>query len=132
MEHFYIIANPKRDQGLKLTKELYQFILEHGKHCGYQANQEPEGIIFDKDQIPQETECILVVGGDGTLLRAARNMADRNIPLMGINTGHVGYLCELEEKNAIQGVSRLLTEDDYTVERRMLLSGCCEIGRAHV
>lgn len=125
MEHFYIIANPKRDQGLKLTKELYQFILEHGKHCGYQANQEPEGIIFDKDQIPQETECILVVGGDGTLLRAARNMADRNIPLMGINTGHVGYLCELEEKNAIQGVSRLLTEDDYTVERRMLLSGCC-------
>ena len=74
MEHFYIIANPKRDQELRLTKELCQFILKHGKSCGYQANQEPEGISFDKDQIPKETECILVVGGDGTLLRAARNM----------------------------------------------------------
>ena len=48
MEHFYIIANPKRDQELRLTKELCQFILKHGKSCGYQANQEPEGISFDR------------------------------------------------------------------------------------
>lgn len=79
--------------------------------------------MFDESRIPEDTECILVVGGDGTLLRAARNMAARNIPLIGINTGHVGYLCELEEETAIEGIRKLLEGADYVVEQRMLLSG---------
>lgn len=123
MKHFYIIVNPRRDQQLKLTKELYDFILENGGTCGYQENREEEGTLFDESRIPDDTECILVVGGDGTLLRAARNMAVRNIPLIGINTGHVGYLCELEEDKAIDAIRRLLEGEDYLVEQRMLLSG---------
>ncbi|MEY8392493.1 NAD(+)/NADH kinase [Lachnospiraceae bacterium 45-W7] len=125
MEHFYIIVNPKRDAQLKLTKEIHQFILEHGGSCRYQENRLQEGKSFEKSQIPDGTECILVVGGDGTLLRAARDMAERNIPLIGVNTGHVGYLCELEKDTAIQGVRKLLEGADYAVESRMLLSGCC-------
>ncbi len=113
---------------MKLTKEIYNFILENGGVCDYQVNREEEGKSFDGSKIPESTECILVVGGDGALLRAARNMAERNmaernIPLIGINTGHVGYLCELEEETAIQGIRRLLDGEDYVVERRMLLSG---------
>ncbi len=123
MKHFYIIVNPRRDQQLKLTKELRAFILEHGGTCDYQVNREDEGTVFDGSRIPRDTECILVVGGDGTLLRAARNMAIYNIPLIGINTGHVGYLCELEEDKAIDAIRRLLTGEDYLVEKRMLLSG---------
>ena len=95
MKHFYIVVNPRRDQQLKLTKEIYNFILENGGVCDYQVNREEEGKSFDGSKIPESTECILVVGGDGALLRAARNMAERNmaernIPLIGINTGHVG------------------------------------------
>ncbi len=123
MKHFYIIVNPRRDQQLKLTKELHAFILEHGGTCDYQVNREDEGTMFDISRIPDDTECILVVGGDGTLLRAARNMAEYNIPLIGINTGHVGYLCELEEDKAIDAIHRLLSGEDYLVEKRMLLSG---------
>lgn len=125
MKHFYIIANPKRDAQLELTKEIQQFIFEHGGTCSYQVNRVQEGMSFDRSRIPDETECILVVGGDGTLLRAARDMAERNIPLIGVNTGHVGYLCELEKDTAIQGVRQLLTGGDYAVESRMLLCGCC-------
>lgn len=136
MKHFYIIVNPRRDQQLKLTKEIYHFILEHGGTCGYQENREEEGMLFDGDRIPGETECILVVGGDGTLLRAARNMAGRNVPLIGINTGHVGYLCELEEDMAIQGIRQLLEGEEYVVEQRMLLEGVCvrkdETGTARI
>lgn len=124
MKHFYMIVNPKRDEQLELTKEIQHFILEHGGTCGYQVNRVQEGQPFDKSQIPYDTECILVVGGDGTLLRAARDMAQHNIPLIGVNTGHVGYLCELEQDTVIQGVHQLLTEEDYVVESRMLLSGC--------
>ncbi len=125
MKHFYMIVNPKRDEQLELTKEIQQFILDKGGTCGYQVNRIQEGMSFDRSQIPDATECILVVGGDGTLLRAARDMAERNIPLIGVNTGHVGYLCELERDTAIPGVQKLLTDDDYVVESRMLLSGSC-------
>lgn len=123
MKHFYIIVNPRRDQQLRLTKELHAFILEQGGTCDYQVNREDEGTVFDISRIPDDTECILVVGGDGTLLRAARNMASYNIPLIGINTGHVGYLCELEEDKAMDAIRRLLSGEDYLVEKRMLLSG---------
>lgn len=125
MKHFYIIVNPRRDQQLKLTKELQNFIEDNGGVCDYQVNREEEGMTFEESRIPADTECILVVGGDGTLLRAARNMAARNIPLIGINTGHVGYLCELERDSAIQGIRRLLDGAEYVVEQRMLLSGSC-------
>lgn len=125
MKHFYIIANPARDDNLELTRKINQFVIEHGGICGYQASRELEGIPFDRKKIPKETECILVVGGDGTLLRAARNIAERNIPLIGINTGHLGYLCELEADTVLAGVKHLLTEDNYTIEQRMQLSGCC-------
>lgn len=132
MKHFYMIVNPKRDEQLELTKEIQQFILEKGGTCGYLVNRVQEGISFEGSQIPDETECILVVGGDGTLLRAARNMAERNIPLIGVNTGHVGYLCELERDTVIQGVHQLLTDDNYVVESRMLLSGSSIGGKAAI
>ncbi len=125
MKHFYIIVNPARDAQLKLTKKIQNFITENGGICQYQANLELEGIPFDRKKIPKDTECILVVGGDGTLLRAARNIAERDIPLIGINTGHLGYLCELEADTAVAGAEHLLTDDSYTIERRMQLSGCC-------
>lgn len=125
MKHFYIIANPRRDKQLELTKRIHKFIINNGGVCGYQVNQEQEGVLFDTKQIPEETECILVVGGDGTLLGAARNMAERSVPLIGVNTGHLGYLCELEADTVIQSVRRLLAEDDYVIEKRMLLSGFC-------
>lgn len=129
MKHFYIITNPQRDHQLKLTKEIHQFIVAHGGVCGYQENRGPEGELFDKERIPDDTECILVVGGDGTLLGAARDMAERNIPLIGVNTGRLGYLCELETDTVMGGVKRLLTENDHGVERRMLLEGCCITGK---
>ncbi len=129
MENFYIIANSKRDAQLALTKKLHRFITEHGARCGYQENRRQEGGHFDAGRIPDETECILVVGGDGTLLEAARNMAGRNIPLIGVNTGHVGYLCELEADTALEGVKKLLAADGYTIERRMLLAGACVTGQ---
>ncbi len=108
-----------------LTREIQRFIIEHGGVSGYQASREEEGVLFGTEHVPEDTECILVVGGDGTLLGAARNMAEKNIPLIGVNTGHVGYLCELEADTVLHGVKRLLAGESYAVEQRMLLSGFC-------
>lgn len=105
MKHFYIIVNPRRDQQLKLTKEIQDFILDNGGICGYQVNREEEGMMFEEGRIPIDTECILVVGGDGTLLRAARNMAERNIPLIGINTGQLAISVSWRKTRRSRGFS---------------------------
>ena len=65
MKHFYIIANPQKDKELVLTKKMQACIEEYGGSCQFQLNRE-----YGKEDIPDGTECILVVGGDGTLLQA--------------------------------------------------------------
>ncbi len=118
MKHFYIIANPQKDKELVLTKKMQACIEEYGGSCQFQLNRE-----YGKEDIPDGTECILVVGGDGTLLQAARVMAERNIPLIGVNTGHVGFLCELDAETVMSGLRTLMEEEGYSIERRMLLAG---------
>lgn len=101
-----------------LTKQIKSYIESHGGSCGFQVNQE-----YVAREISKQAECILVVGGDGTLLRAARDMAECNIPLIGVNSGHVGYLCELDPENVMNGLEILMEEKGYSVEQRMLLTG---------
>ena len=67
-------------------------------------------------------ECVLVLGGDGTLLQAARDLVDRELPLLGINMGTLGYLAEIEHKN-IQPALDLLIDGAFSVEQRMMIRG---------
>lgn len=63
-----------------------------------------------------------MLGGDGTVLRAARNMMDGEAPLLGINLGTLGYLAEVESAAVEQALDRLLA-DEFVREERMMLSG---------
>ena len=67
-------------------------------------------------------DCALVLGGDGTLLRAARNLMDSGIPLLGINLGTLGYLAEVESARAEEAIERLV-RGEFVREERMMLSG---------
>jgi NAD+ kinase len=63
-------------------------------------------------------EMVLVIGGDGTLLRAAELARPAAVPLLGVNLGHVGFLAEAEPENLPEAVDRVV-EGKYVVERRM-------------
>lgn len=65
---------------------------------------------------------MIVLGGDGTLLQAARDVVSRQIPLLGINLGTLGYLAEID-RDSIEPALNHLIADAYTIERRMMLSG---------
>ncbi|WP_019877076.1 NAD kinase [Sporichthya polymorpha] len=65
-------------------------------------------------------ELALVLGGDGTLLRAAELARDPGIPLLGVNLGHVGFLAEAEREELGELVDRVVARD-YTVEERMTI-----------
>ena len=67
-------------------------------------------------------ELLLAFGGDGTMLHAARLMAPLNVPVLGINFGHVGYLCAIKE-NDIESALQLVIDGKYTIESRTMLQG---------
>ena len=74
------------------------------------------------EKLPERADLAIVVGGDGTLLSCARLMADRGVPLVGVNLGRLGFLTDLPAKDLVTGIGSVL-DGDYTAEERMLLAG---------
>ena len=125
MDKFYIITNCAKDQNLQFTNQIVSYLKEHGRECPVQqAERKKEGAYHytDPDMIPEGTECLLVLGGDGTLLQASRDVVYREIPMLGINLGTLGFLAEVDKHSVYSALDQLM-EDDYEIEDRMMLTG---------
>ncbi|MCD7709147.1 MAG: NAD(+)/NADH kinase [Clostridiales bacterium] len=122
MKRFMLVVNAYKDEGLALSNRIAAYIRERGGSAGVRkSNVEGiEGQDFPLSDIPAGTECIIVLGGDGTLIRTATRLESLEIPLVGVNLGTLGYLCELEESTAFAAVDRLM-EDSYFLEERSML-----------
>jgi NAD+ kinase len=79
------------------------------------------------EQEVADLELAIVLGGDGTILRAAEIVRGTELPLIGVNLGHVGFLAESEREDLAETVSRALA-GDYEVEERMTLSVRVKLG----
>lgn len=124
MRNFLIITNPYKDENLQLTKQIIAYVQGRGGKASYlvsKIRRQGRGD-FDVQAVPAETQCILVLGGDGTLIRAATEAEALQIPLIGVNLGTLGYLCELTEETVFEAIDRLMREE-YILEERMLLTG---------
>lgn len=129
MEHFYIITNKPKDEQLQITDEVVSFLEEKGKRCTLcvrdkSAEEYRKNTLQARQeiQVPKDVDCILVLGGDGTLLQAAGDTMDLDIPLLGINLGTLGFMAEVEKGNLKQALTALI-DGDYHVEERMMLDG---------
>lgn len=125
MDRFYIITNSDKDPSLEITGGIADYLKKHGKHCLIQqAERKHEGAYHytDPSLIPDDTQCIIVLGGDGTLLQAARDVVYKEIPLLGINLGNLGFLAEVDKQSVYPALDQLMT-GDYEVEERMMLEG---------
>lgn len=119
MKHFLILANGQKDVNLKVTHEIQTYLQERGVKCFVEvkANREEKS-----DPFPDDIDCGLVLGGDGTLLQAAHDTLDMGIPLIGVNLGTMGYLAEVEKGNITQALNHLI-QDEFKIEERMMLCG---------
>ena len=121
MKTFYIIANSEKDESIRLSYKISDYLTSKGRRClvrsKTQDSETARGYLLSEG-----VEGILVLGGDGTLLRAARELAESRIPFLGINMGHLGYLAEIERQNVQSALEKLMA-DEYTIEERMMLSG---------
>lgn len=122
MKHFYIIPNRSKDVNLEIANEI--------KREFESKSEKVSVVICDSAQygkelhrcIPADTECILVLGGDGTLLQTAKETVHLGIPLLGINLGTLGYLAEVEPAGIPTAAEQLIA-DRYVIEERMMLQG---------
>ena len=115
MKRLFIIVRDNNRDKVKLAKQIIKSVESRGGVCDM-------AILGDDYEIPPECECILAIGGDGTMIRAAEKSLGLDIPLLGINFGHMGYLCDLDKDSVFSAIDRLMN-DDYDVEKRMMLSG---------
>ena len=125
MKKFVIVANPYKDPELKVTNDIVEYIRSKGGKAYSLLDRPDPDVSFDDldyTKITIDTDCIIVLGGDGTLIRVVRKTRKANIPLIGVNIGTLGYLCELDRENMYQAIDQLM-EDHYTLEKRMMIKG---------
>jgi NAD+ kinase len=75
----------------------------------------------DEREIAARADLVIAIGGDGTLLHAARHVAARDVPLIGINRGRLGFLTDVSPEHMLEALDAILS-GDHLAERRLMLS----------
>lgn len=120
MKKFLIFTNTEKDEGLILSKKITEYLSEKGAESSIVCDA-----ILDNgtmDEFVKGADAAIVLGGDGTMLRATRGIGIYDIPLIGINLGTLGFLTEVEESNVFDALDMLL-KDKYIIENRMMIEG---------
>jgi NAD+ kinase len=130
-----LVSHTARKEALLATLECAEALLKAGitpvmdqqersetlAHAKTVNNSSAEAILeLSKDVKESDLELAVVLGGDGTILKAAELVRASQTPLLGINLGHVGFLAE-SEKNEISSTMARVVAKDYLVKERMTL-----------
>lgn len=128
MERFYIVTNDGKDKDGKVTREVCRILEQSGKICLFSKKNAKKNII--KETVPQNADCAIVIGGDGSLIEVARILKSE-IPVLGVNMGTLGYLTEVEPATLQESFDRFL-KGDFCIEERMMLEGVFHDAKADV
>ena len=119
MRNLLIVCNPARVDAVVAAVELQQNLASTFRIYTISDVEIPGIIKSPLADLPQ-LEVAVVLGGDGTMLRAAEVAQDRDIPLLGVNLGHVGFLSEVE-RSKISDVIHALVNKTYVIDPRITL-----------
>ena len=126
MKKFALLTNYSKDKRLVYTRMIKTYITENGGSYWiprYISEPDKDGDQrYDFSDMPEDIECVLVLGGDGTLLQAARELLQRHIPLLGINLGTLGFLTSAEKSELPKCLDSVL-DDSCSIDERMMLEG---------
>ena len=114
------LINPSRPEAIKAAGELAPLLFSAGFSLYTVSDVSIEGIKKVSTTELPEIEVAVVLGGDGTILRAAEVTLSRDIPLLGINLGQVGFLAEVN-RPSIQAIADAIIKKSYVSENRMVL-----------
>ena len=125
MKKVILSPNPFRDRGFRTTLEAERILRESGLDTRIclpfymDSDGRTDVRLFNMDDELPGSDLLICFGGDGTILHASKLVLDYGIPILGINTGSMGFMAELEasELNLLSRISH----GDYEIEHRMML-----------
>jgi len=118
-----ILSKTDIPDGPRMAHDMGRWLTRRSVEVRYDAETaaaiaQPGG--FPREELPRDCDLAIVVGGDGSLLSAARAAVPLGIPLLGVNFGSLGFLTELQPDEVFQGLEAVLA-DDYLIEERHAL-----------
>ena len=127
MKHVVLTPNPYRDKNFQTVRTAMKVLKDAGmepKLClPFEVDRSyelPKDLRFHKlDRELQTAELVICFGGDGTILHMAKAATRKNVPILGVNIGTMGFMAELESTELDQ-LARLAS-DNYTLDKRMML-----------
>jgi NAD+ kinase len=126
-----LVLHPRRDP-TPVVGKLTSWARSHGKHVivdARDATRVPDDVEpVSEAELLDQADALVSLGGDGTLLGALRLVAQRPVPVLGVNLGHLGFLVEVEPHEIDAALDRLAA-GDYTIEEHsaaVLTDGCDE------
>jgi NAD+ kinase len=124
-----LVAHPRRPEALTVAKGVVERLTHLGIDVSLQTEEAEALDLKDsarvhvaskEEQVAEGCDLVVVLGGDGTILRGAEFARRVDVPLLGVNLGHVGFLAEAERDDLDATVEHIAT-NDYAVEERMTL-----------
>lgn len=124
MKHIGIIPNLYKDKDLKITLQITTWLNQRGikpymaDHIAQQVEGQMIGV--PEEELYKLCQGLIVIGGDGTILGVAEAASMRNIPILGINLGRLGFLADIEPYEIEEALEKLISKQ-YQIEERMML-----------
>ena len=114
-KHVYYLIDifKKRNIDFQFEEKFYNYLKEDNPNINFK-------VFKDYYDLDSSFDLFFSVGGDGTFLRSITFVRDHNIPIIGINTGRLGFLATIQ-KEEIESAVDMLLKKEYTVEKRALL-----------
>ena len=120
MDRFFILTNDSKDPDHSFTKGVMEYLEGAGCRCEEVHTWQEQ--ICDQAGPDLAGACLLVLGGDGTVLDAAARLKGLTLPVFATNLGALGYLAEVERNGWKEALDKLIA-DDYELADRMMLEG---------
>jgi len=124
LKTFGIIATPHRLQSEDTILRVVDWLAIHGASCyldeGLHDFINGKCSFVPRNQLPQQCDFIITLGGDGTLLATARDVGNAGVPILGINLGSLGFLTQQPERALFNSLERILS-GEYEIEERLVL-----------
>ena len=118
--HAIFVINPSRAEAVTAAKEISQLLLKDCFTLSTPSDVSVLGISEVNSESLAAAEVVVVLGGDGTILRGAEIARIKGIPILGINLGHVGFLAEVEKPTHAE-IAASIAAKNYVTENRMVL-----------
>jgi NAD+ kinase len=124
MKTICIVVNPSKPLTRTLLPELISWLNQRDIHVIVSEEQElnfiEPSLLVSPKELKNKADCVIAMGGDGTLLRAARYIEQQSIPLIGVNLGSLGFLTEIVVEELYPTLERII-KGEYRIEERMVL-----------